>query len=403
VLASLLAGCTSGQLGVEPPVHQADVANGTALQFAVGTARFATGSVYLNTVVTYRQANGLSGTLYNTPSIAGPAGFVVPNNAITAGPPPLTDIGTNTILATPPTQPGTTAVVTTFGQSGGAFAYGFAPANSNEGGTANYPQLLLNGAANNALYRDAASNVVVGPGQGATAALAGGGGALIDSYSSPFYLSSRNRIPYLLGPPLVPDFHNGTFPPGFLGYPSGFTIFATAPVAGSYTLTVVVPGNSPGAPPVTTKTATGTVTATAGLPAEPVPAVASTGGGGASFTVAAPPAGVTKQILYVVDVSSANGAPTFYSIDVSAGGTFALSTANGPTNAQGQHVAPFKDGDPLFAYVVGADYDFVAPAPPGNTQQSPALPAQADVSTSLVYETVYSSTAGPLAHARSVR
>ncbi|HEY0382706.1 MAG TPA: hypothetical protein VGC72_10940, partial [Candidatus Elarobacter sp.] len=78
-LAVALTACTGGQIGVEPPTQVADVQGTTTLQFTVGTARYAlTGATYLNTLVTYRQPNGLSGTLYNTPLITGPAGMVVP-------------------------------------------------------------------------------------------------------------------------------------------------------------------------------------------------------------------------------------------------------------------------------------------------------------------------------------
>jgi hypothetical protein len=119
----------------------------------------------------------------------------------------------------------------------------------------------------------------------------------------------------------------------------------------------------------------------AGLPAETAPVLAELAGGGASFAVPAPPAGVTHQILYVVD-ANAGGTLTFYSIDASAGGTFSLTTAQGPVLPNGQRSAPFATGDTVAAYVVGADYDIVGLAPPGNTQQSPALPAHADITVS---------------------
>src|ERR1700675_2243896 len=139
----LLSGCTGGQIGVEPTTHVADVQNGTKLQFAVGTANY-NGAQYLNTVVTYRQANGLSATLDNTPLITGPAGFTIP-----ALSPPTNnvDIGTNRISGTAPVQPGTAATPSTFGTSGGAYAYGFAPANATTTGNPNYPG-NVNGANN---------------------------------------------------------------------------------------------------------------------------------------------------------------------------------------------------------------------------------------------------------------
>ncbi len=53
---------------MEPPTQLVDVQNTMGLGFAVRTARFAsTGGTCWNTLVTSRQPNGLSGTLYNTP------------------------------------------------------------------------------------------------------------------------------------------------------------------------------------------------------------------------------------------------------------------------------------------------------------------------------------------------
>jgi hypothetical protein len=366
-LAVSLSACTGGQIGAEPPTQVVDVQNTTTLGFAVGTARFAsTGGTYLNTLVTYRQPNGLSGTLYNTPQITGPAGFVVPA-AGSAG----TDAGTNHISGTPPTQPGVTAVATTFNQSGGAFAYGFAPENSNTLGTANYPGSTNGAATGNAL---GAANITF-------------------SYTQPLYLGAGTRLPFLLGPPAVPDFHDGTFPAGFLGYPSGFTAFAATPVAGSYNLTLTVPGGSPGSAPAAVKTATSTLASAIGLPLITTPVVIRTlGGGAASFTVAPRPAGTSNQVLYVADVN-ASGTATFYSFDATAGGTFALSATSGPKNAQGAGTAPFADGDEIAAYVVASDYNILAMAPPGNLQPNPAVPAQADITVSAPNITGYDITA----------
>lgn len=216
-------------------------------------------------------------------------------------------------------------------------------------------------------------------------------------------MRAPDRLPFVVGPPAVPLFNNGTFPAGFLGYPSGFTLFGATPVAGAYTLTVVVPGNSPSAGPVATKTATATLTSVAGLPAEPIPlGVASDGAGGVTVTVGPPPAGATHQVLYVVGVSASTGSPTFYTARADSAGTYAFSTAAvGPQNAQGQHQPLFGAGDSVYAYAVGADYDVLALGPPGNVSPSPALPAQADVTVSPVYEAAYATAAGPLARRRT--
>jgi hypothetical protein len=353
-LGILSTACTSGQLGYEPPTQVANVAGTTVLEFAVGTANFAGQGVYLNTLVTYRQPNGLSAVLLDTPKIQGPAGFVVPAGAPPAG---NVDDGTATISGTPPTEPGTAATPTTFGQGGGAFSYGFAPSNSTVNGSPLYPGYAGGRAFGSAL------------------------GVVTDTYTEPMYAPNTVQLPFLLGPPATQEIHNGTFPPGFAGYPSGFTAFAATPVVGTYTLTVTVPGNAPGAAPVAVKTASAALASTTALPAEPAPAMAELAGGGASFTVAPAPAGVTHQILYVVDINGA-GTLTFYAIDVSAGGTFSLATAQGPVLPNGQRSAPFAAGDAVVAYVLGADYDVLGLAPPANTQQSPALPAHADITVS---------------------
>jgi hypothetical protein len=401
---AILAACSSGQSAIQPPSTAVSVQNTTALQFRVGTARHADGNVYFNTLVTYRQGNGLSGTLYNTPSITGPAGFVVPaaqTASTTVGSQPGVDAGTHSITATPPTQPGTPATATTFNQTGGAFAYGFAPANSTTSGAANYAQMPaanLGASFNSAIYGDATSTITTGPGAGNTQNnIAGGGGRYINVYTQPLYLTPSRRLPFLLGPPVTPDIHNPNagYPSGFLGYDSGFTYFAVAPVAGTYTMNMTVPSNT-GGNVAATFTTTASLTSVAGLPVEPTPVTTETAvsanacgtgvpGGGASIVVAPGPAGVTNQVLYVVDVSATTGLPTHYAFNIAAaGGTATLSATSGPGGK-----VPFCSGDSVYAWVVGADYDIVGLAPPGNTQQTPSLPAQADITVSPVYEIAY--------------
>ena len=78
---ALLVACTGGQAAQEPPFTSVNLSANT-LTFAVGTAvdaRQAGANVFgLNTVVAYRQPSGLSAVLSDTPTITGPAGFVVP-------------------------------------------------------------------------------------------------------------------------------------------------------------------------------------------------------------------------------------------------------------------------------------------------------------------------------------
>lgn len=376
-----------------------DTQDNSALQFRVGTALFADGTLGLNTVVTFRSTTGVSASNGNTPTITGPTTFVVPDNAQTDPSPATknTDVGTNHISGT-----AATGTVTTFGTAGGAFSYGFANANTTFG-TGAFAQFVGTVADNNALYQDFDSTIVVGSGKGnvqktiAPAALdAAGLGAIGNAYPSPLYAPEQQRLPFLLGPPAVPDFHNAATDGGFLGYDSGFTAFAATPVAGSYSLTVVVSASAQQSAATFTQAAT--LTSVAPLGAESIPVVVtSTGDGGATFTVGALPAGVTEQVLYVVDVASKTAVPTMYAFNATTPGTFTLNATSGPVVGTAA-TAPFATGDSIYAYLVGADYDLLGAAPPANVLESPAIAAQTDVTIGKATEVIYpaSGVVGPL-------
>ncbi|MEA2787409.1 MAG: hypothetical protein QOF71_3513 [Candidatus Eremiobacteraeota bacterium] len=355
---AILSACTGGQSHIEPPFTAVNPQQ-SSLQFRVGTANYQ-GTTYLNTVVTFRQANGLSATLFNTPTITGPAGFVVagcPAASNGAAPVattvPCTDNGTNHISGTPPTQPGVAMTVTTFNQTGGAFAYGFAPANATTGGTANYA------------HTSTTSSQI--PSVSAT-----------NTYMQPIYLAAAARLPFMLGPPAVPDFHNPAlgYPAAFAGYDSGFTMFGVAPVAGTYAFNLTVPSNTIGQ-----NSAVFDLTATMAtiVPLATMPAPVLGGGGGTAITVtvlAAPP-GVTSRVIYVADRQGANATacppsgPCFYAINAgTAAGTFSLGTG-------------FGTGDRFYAWQVGANFDIVGDAVPNNLSPTPPLPAQTDVTVSV--------------------
>jgi hypothetical protein len=371
---SILAACTSGQSGIQPPSNAPNVQQNSTLQFRVGTVNYQGTSTYFNTVVTFRQANGLSATLYNTPTITGPAGFVVPatapNSSSGASSGAGTDAGTNHISGTQPTQPGTPAVATTFAQIGGAFAYGFAPANSATNGTAFYPGNPSGRGFNSAV------------------------GVVTDVYPQPIYRTSAGKRPFILGPPAVPDFHdpNLGYPAGFSGYDSGFMSFAVTPVLGAYSLHLTVPG-----PNVGQLTAvfdqTASISTIVPLGTEPAPPIAevlappATAGGPVTFTVGPAPTGATQQVLYVVDINGATGALTFYSFNAgAAGGTFSLPAADfHPANS----TVPPTTNDTAVAYVVGANWDVVGDAAPNNTSPAPPLPAQTDITISPINAITY--------------
>ena len=363
---SILAACTGGQAGIEPPSTAAPVQTQSTLQFRVGTANWRGLATFVNTVVTFRQPNGLSATLYNSPSITGPAGFLVPSvinpaclgttaaGTAPSGPAPGNDTGTTTINSTPPTQPGTAAAPTTFAQVGGAFAYGFAPSDSTTGGTSFYPGLPGG--------RGFASQI----------------GTVSDVYTQPIYCSSTRRLPYVLAPPATsPDFHNPAlgFPSGFIGYDSGFMTFGIPAVAGSYALHIAVPSATIGvnsavfdqSASITSVVPMGTVTPV--VIAEP-----GSPGTALTFTVAPAPAGATSQVLYVVDQSTG----TYWSFNAgTAGGVFSLAAGN------------FTAGDVIRAYVAAANWDIVGDGPPANTSTAPPLPAQTDVSLSTLTSVAY--------------
>ncbi|MEA2688013.1 MAG: hypothetical protein QOD51_620 [Candidatus Eremiobacteraeota bacterium] len=360
---SILAACTGGQAGIEPPSTAANVQGTSTLQFRVGTVNWRGLATFTNTVVTFRQPNGLSATLYNSPTITGPAGFVVPTvvptaclgtSAATTASGAGTDAGTANISSTQPTQPGTTAVATTFAQVGGAFAYGFAPADSTTGGAALY--------AGNPAGRLFATQI----------------GTVSDVYPQPIYCSSTRKLPYVLAPPATtPDFHNPAlgFPGGFIGYDSGFMTFGVAPVAGSYALHLTVPSATIGVNSAVFDQTASITTTTPMATVAPV-VIAEPGGAGTAvtFSVAPAPAGATSQVLYVVNQSTG----TYFSFNAgTAGGVFSLAAAN------------FTAGDVIRAYVAAANWDIVGDGPPANTSTAPPLPTQTDVSLSTLTSVAY--------------
>ena len=345
-LAALLGGCTSGNTAVEPPISSVNPITTNKLQFAVGTSNF-NGAVGLNTVVTFRQPNGLDGTLLNTPTITGPAGFL--NTGSTGF-----DANTNTIAGSPQANPvGSTAQASTFGTSGGAFAYGFQPDNSTTGGGVSFAR-----------------------------------------YALPFFGGSTTQQ-YIGGPPAYPNVRDGTFPSGFTGYPMGFTNFVLKPVTGTYTLSLAVPTgfDSAGNPTSGTVTASSTLATLTPLPAFAAPTIVLDGAGGGTVS-ANVPAGVTEAMIVVRDGTGlcypgANGAPAYFTFVTKTTGpqTFTLADTLGPTFGAQTTVRTICSGDSYRVYAVGFNYDAFGAGPPGNRSQAPAIAGangQADVTLSPV-------------------
>ena len=335
----VIAACTGGQSGILPSYQSVNIGATTKLQFAVGVANYA-GSPALNTVATFRQANGLSATLLNTPSIVGPVGFVVPAGVSSAG----NDSGSSNITSTPQALPGVKAAPTTFGQSGGVFAYGFAPLNSGRNAPGGY------GAFQEPFYTDAAS-------------------------------ASFTAFSPLLGPPATSNFRDGITDPIFPGYPSGFTSFlGVTLVPGQYTLNVLIPAADPKL--ISNLTATANLVSTAMLPTFTTPVFASdtTGGGSISLTV---PSGVTETIVYLSDGTSG----LTYSFFVTGSGPQTITVPDniGKISPKGATSATLGSGDSVSIVAVGFDYPAFEAAPPSNHSQTPTIVGpngQADLTAS---------------------
>lgn len=347
--AIALAGCTSGNTGVPPDQKTANL-SANVLQFAVGTANIA-GTLGLNTVVTYRQPNGLSGTLLNTPVITGPAGFAntgsaASSNCAGAG----IDAGTNRMSGQPQPLLGTAAAASTFGTAGGAFSYGFQPNNSTTGGGVSFAR-----------------------------------------YALPCFSATTTQ--YIGGPPAFPQVRDGNSPSGFQGFAMGFTDFALTPVTGTYSLTLTVPTgfDSNGNATFTTVSANGNLGSLTMLPTIAAPTFAFDGVGGGSIGVTIPP-GVTEAYAIVRDggggscFPASQSPPVYYTVRTTTAGpqTLTLPSNLGPTIGTGS-TRSICSGDTVRVYVVGFDYPANAANPAFNSSQNPPISGangQADITTS---------------------
>jgi len=371
--AGLLAACTAGQT-TAPNITQVNPLNPnySKVQFAVGTANLYGTATGLNIISTLRQPNGESATLVNTPSIVGPFAFVngpvqaVFFTGICCGADPyatiysqgqsLLETRTNQITSTSQAvHPGTpvcdTAATTpgfftcpsgiapnttTFGQAGGVFAMGLAPYNT------------VNTTGQSYSY---------------------------SSYPQPMYNTATHPqfIPWGGPPAFDPNLNgmgtrDGTFPAGFdsfgfpfgLGVGEGITAFSNVtPGVGMYSLNVTIAylGNN-GQVISGTLTSSARLSSTAPIATVTAPTVVPDGAGGANMT-ATLPAGVSQAYIQIVDYGPGGGqiaagsgnppivspschsikgttfiVPTYYTIEVTASGSYHLGAANGP-NASG--------------------------------------------------------------------
>lgn len=436
----LIAGCGGGGSNGIPPISSVNPVSTGKLQFAVGTANLYGSATGLNVVSTFRQSNGLSNVTVDTPTITGPftlpAAFPLPTDPASPqlvgydpystilGGPSVEEVAAGHITGTSQTvHPGTPACdqttpctvpssngstvsvapnTSTFGQAGGVFTNGIAPGNY----TANaVPSSFV-------------------------------------PYAEPLYdATSGNQFEAFGGPPAFAGGHGlglrdglSNIGDGVLGIPEGVTTFDGVGVAsGTYNLSVEVPtGFSGSTPTFATVTAPATLTSTATLGTIVAPDLTLDGNGGASFTVASFPSGVTEELVQITEfgnsttdttytncqgAAGSNALPVYYTILVKSPGTYSLPDTIGPNttitsgastitpspsictvaqnaaaaaavNAAAAGSTPANPpGDNYTVQAIGADYPLYEALYPNNTSQSPTLVGsngQADITISAV-------------------
>jgi hypothetical protein len=389
---TVLAGCNSGGISKVPVTNVANLSGIGTLQFAVGTVNVGTdgNKIGLNTVETYRQSNGLSAVLLDTPTITGPSGFVNTAGVDTTSPYLSTgtgancqsgtlvagaDFGTNAISGDPQNPSVQFRPTHTLGEAALLGSYGIQPFNSTEGANAYYAGVINTidcgfGWAKHPTYQ---------------------------AYPEPFYLSQAavtaieatqevNPPSYLGGPPAFPFVSDGSAAPGFAGYVAGFTAFELTPVAGTYTLSVNVPASNAAS---TTATATATLSSLNPLPALPAPTYTSDGVGGGSGTIVVPAdPRITETMVYILDQTANNN----FSVGPLKGtGAISYTLPDGygpciPVGCGKTNPSPsIPSGDIVFVYAASYDYPAFEAAPPASTSAKPTITGsggQADITLS---------------------
>jgi hypothetical protein len=372
----LLAACGNGGAS-EPPVTSLDPAATSKLQFVVGVATMAYNrgqsvAYGLNTVLTLRQADGLSGVLYDIPQIIGPTSFDVLTSTQTgngvqdAG----SDFGTNHITWSTLNQPQWAGGAR--GQkasSTGAFGYGFCPCNSDSG--------PVNGTS-----------------------------PVYQAFNLPVYGSNLQL--FYGGPPAFPAADPAVLALGWEGYSLGFTDFAVQPVLGTYHLYAAVPpayttpqNPTPSPNPDGSPTpAPGVLAANAQLadltplPPFPTPQFTADGKGGGTVSVQVPQ-GATEALIIVKalrdsgtgDCVLAHTSDAYYTMVAKHAGfaQVALPDNIGPQTQSGQPSATICPDGTYQVYAVGTDYPAYEAAYPSNLAQLPQIRGsngQADITTS---------------------
>jgi hypothetical protein len=408
----MLSACGSNGASQLPSITQAPLAANT-LEFAVGTVTvgYDANAVGLNVVTTLRQPSGQS-ILANTPTITGPAGFTVPAtipSPYSSSHGPNVDAGTNHISGSPQVPRNNAGLInSTFGTFNGVMADGIWPFNSDQ--STSSTGAYYTGLPNSSIGNGFTSSKYCGTSQIAQtyANLIGfpSGPFLCENgfftdplQPQPFY--SSDPMDYVIGPPAVPFFNNGTQYAGFAGYPSPFNAFEVTPVAGQYQLSVNVAATNTA--PITYKATATLASAAPALGPMGQPTFNSDGKGGGSGSVSVP-SGVTETLVYVVDLkidpNTGLTSPYYFTVGPLSGtGTVNytlpdnLGACNGANCQNGSGASPtIASGDVYFVSAVGYDYPAFEMNPPGNMQAKPAIAGangQADVTLSPVFVSQY--------------
>jgi hypothetical protein len=370
VLGGLFAlpACTSNQSAAQPSKAIGNTSV-DELQFQVGTANYA-GTTFLNMVSTFRQPNGLSALLVNTPSIALPftntapavlPGGVCPNTCTIvagddSGQPRIsgTTIQNNGVIPPDPR---------TFPQTVGAFAYGIIAAN-----------VSTTGADTLTFYpsTSSANQFGVPPTEGQLAIRQPIYGAAVTP--------AITQRAFYVGEPFAPIFLDGSLGlsegggangvPAFNGYPSGFTTVALTPTLGTYTMTTGLPNASS---PIPTFTSTTTMTSLAVLPVMPTPVFTSDGLGGGSFALTVP-AGIRETAIFIRDLAPSGATIFYYTVVSHATGAQTITIPDNigpvanttPAVAGGTGHPTFNAGDGLSFVAIGFDYPAMEAVPIGS-------------------------------------
>jgi hypothetical protein len=295
-----LAGCGANGSSPATPTGVASISS-NVLQFEVGTVNlYGKAAAGLNVVVTYRQpSNGFdpggSGALVSSPTIhlpnvlrfpVGNATKVPYDPTSTAWSSPSNEELFGHLIASTSQAPGAKAV-TTFGQSGGAFALGIEPFNALGSADAENPPIGLYGQP----FCPRLQLGCTGP------------------YPVPLYnTGGSSKNPNVFepwgGPPAFDLLGNGQspvgnsqVPPGYAGLPMGLDIFTVKPYTANYGLDVYIATQNTGNH---TQNASAHLDASIGLPAATAPTFVANGKGGGTLSFKMP-GGATEAYIQIAD------------------------------------------------------------------------------------------------------